>query len=554
MCVPDAGTGGTRDAAGTGMHRGFGHPWWDARTLSLAGMALGWLFLVSSLTPSLVPRSWLTQGFVSGTALLLGYGLGVAIAWAARLIRVPLPSARVRRQAWYVLAALALATIPLFLVLSSRWEGPIRRAAGISGAGPLLYLGTFVVAAGLAAAAVGVVRLIRGGYRMLAARLRFLPAFVAPLTATILVVALTAALIASLENQFSATNDSNLPGISRPLSPLRSGGPSSLVTWDSLGLQGRAFVARGPAPADIERLTGRHAIEPIRVYAGLESAPTLQGEADLVLRELQRTGAFHRALIAIVTPTGRGSVYSTFANPLEYLYGGNTAIAAIQYSYQPSWIAFLTQRPLAQDAGRALFNTIYDYWSTLPATHRPRLVVAGESLGAYGIEAAFSGVADITARTSGALFIGAPNDTGARRELTGARARGSPEWLPVYGEGRTVCFAASAKNLLQPGGGLRHPKIVYVQHASDPVVWWSPSLIWHKPDWLAEPPGPGVPSKMRWYPLVTFGQLTADLIVNSMAPGSGHRYGAEVTVAWAAILQPPGWTDANIGRLTAGLP
>ena len=48
------------------------------------------------------------------------------------------------------------------------------------------------------------------------------------------------------------------------------------------------------------------------------------------------------------------------------MYGGNTAIAAVQYSYLPSWIAFLAQRPQARQAGRALFDTVYSYWSTLP--------------------------------------------------------------------------------------------------------------------------------------------------------------------------------------------
>ena len=136
-------------------------------------------------------------------------------------------------------------------------------------------------------------------------------------------------------------------------------------------------------------------------------------------------------------------------------------------------------------------------------------------------------------------------------DLRSARAKGSPEWLPVYGDGRTVRFAASASDLRQPGGGLRHPKIVYVQHASDPVVWWSPGLLWHKPDWLTEPRGPGVPSKMQWYPFVTFWQISADLIVSTTAPGYGHHYGAEIPTAWAAILHPPGWTDAETAKLTA---
>ena len=550
-------------AAGTAGPGRFAHLRHYARSLSFLGLTFGWLFFLLSLTPSLMPRSWQAQGFVSGTALAQGYGLGVAAAWAGRRIGVPKPSARLRRQAWYALATAAVVTIPAAVVLSSLWERRVREAVGIPGTGTLMYLGVCTIAAGVAAAVVGLVRLIHDIYLDVAARLRrllLLPVLLTRLVATGLVVTLAVGLATGFADQvvlrladlaFSADNNGNLPGVTRPLSPLRSGSPASLVSWDSLGLQGRQFVSGGPIAPWIARFTGHPAVEPIRVYVGVRSAPTLQAEASLALRELKRTGAFRRALLGVAVPTGRGSVYGTLADPLEYMYGGNTAIAAIQYSYQPSWISFLTQQPRARQAGRALFDTVYAYWSTLPPAHRPKLVVFGESLGAYGAEGAFSGVADLTARTSGALFVGPPNSTEVWRELTAARDRGSPEWLPVYGNGRTVRFAASASDLRLPGGALRHPAIVYLQHASDPVVWWSPDLLWQKPDWLAEPRAPDVTSQMQWYPLVTFWQVTADLIVSNSTPGYGHHYGGEIPTAWAAILHPPGWTSAETARLTA---
>jgi uncharacterized membrane protein len=39
-------------------------------------------------------------------------------------------------------------------------------------------------------------------------------------------------------------------------------------------------------------------------------------------------------------------------DPLEYMCGGDTAVAAIQYSYLPSWISFVADKAQAQDAGR----------------------------------------------------------------------------------------------------------------------------------------------------------------------------------------------------------
>jgi uncharacterized membrane protein len=57
---------------------------------------------------------------------------------------------------------------------------------------------------------------------------------------------------------------------------------------------------------------------------------------------------------------------------------------------------------------------------------------------------------------------------------------------------------------------------------------------------------------MRWFPFVTFWQVTGDLIVGNQVPsGHGHHYGPEIPTAWAAILHPPGWTDADTTRLSA---
>src|SRR6185312_14371765 len=121
-----------------------------------------------------------------------------------------------------------------------------------------------------------------------------------------------------------------------------------------------------------------------------------------------------------------------------------------------------------------------------------------------------------------------------------------PERLPVYGDGRTVRFAATAADLPAATASVDAPRVVFVQHASDPVVWWSPSLIWSQPDWLREPRGPDVLPEIRWFPLVTFWQLTGDLAIAQEPPvGHGHNYGVEVAAAWASILHPPGWTAAD---------
>jgi uncharacterized membrane protein len=45
-----------------------------------AGTVGGLLFLAVSLMPSLLPRTWLVQGLVTGISYAFGYGIGVLVA------------------------------------------------------------------------------------------------------------------------------------------------------------------------------------------------------------------------------------------------------------------------------------------------------------------------------------------------------------------------------------------------------------------------------------------------------------------------------------------
>src|SRR6266540_2982148 len=56
---------------------------------SFAGLSFATVFLCVSLTPSLLPRTWVSQGLVSGIAAAIGYGTGVVLGWLTRkLVRV----------------------------------------------------------------------------------------------------------------------------------------------------------------------------------------------------------------------------------------------------------------------------------------------------------------------------------------------------------------------------------------------------------------------------------------------------------------------------------
>jgi len=74
------------------------------------------------------------------------------------------------------------------------------------------------------------------------------------------------------------------PDRPQPTSPNETGSAASLLHWNELGRAGREFVSSGPGAADIAALTGEKAIDPIRVYAGLQVADTPEQRAELAER------------------------------------------------------------------------------------------------------------------------------------------------------------------------------------------------------------------------------------------------------------------------------
>jgi uncharacterized membrane protein len=357
-------------------------------------------------------------------------------------------------------------------------------------------------------------------------------------------------LVGAMNEAFSVKDGGTEEGAVQPTAPERSGSPDSLVAWDDLGLQGRNFSGTGPTVDELAAFTGRPAVQPVRAYVGLASAEDVDDRAALAVRELERAGGFDRSVLVVVTTTGTGWVDPAASNSLEYEFAGDTAMVAMQYSYLPSWLSFLVDQVKARDAGRALFDAVYGAWAQLPERSRPQLYVFGESLGTFGGEAAFSGVADIQNRTDGVLWAGPPNFNALWRDIVADREDGTPEWRPVYRDGRQVRFADEAADLEQPSGPWDEPRLAYLQNASDPIVWWSPQLILHRPDWLRGERGPDVSQGMVWLPFVTFWQVTADMVFAVDVPdGHGHKYAADYVDGWAAVAQPPGWTDADTERL-----
>jgi uncharacterized membrane protein len=89
-------------------------------------------------------------------------------------------------------------------------------------------------------------------------------------------------------------------------------------------------------------------------------------------------------------------------------------------------------------------------------------------------------------------------------------------------------------------------RFVYIQHASDPMTFFSPDLFYRKPAWLSGERGPDVSPYLRWRPAVTFLQTAFDLPMSTSVPtGYGHNFDAASYIdAWMAVTDPDG-VDAD---------
>jgi len=527
---------------------------------SLSGLAGAVLFLCWSLFPSLLPRTGLTQGLISGLTAAFGYAVGTVAAnvWDAFAGREARPAGR---RSWLIFGGIAALAYVAATIFGRYWQARIRDLMDAPADSALSLIVVPVVALVVFVALIALSRALHRLYRWLVVLLnRWIGVRAARVVGWVVVVGGVALLlsgvvvdqlVAAADRVFSVRNDKTPDGIEQPTVSSRSGGPGSLVPWATLGREGRTWIGGGASAAEIAEFTGAPALEPVRAYAGLDSAGTIEARAALAVDDLARAGGFDRGLLVVVTTTGSGWVDPGSVDTIEHLTGGDSATVAMQYSYLPSWMSYLVDQDRAREAGRELFDAVYDRWSKLPLDDRPRLVVVGESLGSYGGETAFSGEYDLRNRTGGAVFAGPPNFNPLFREFVDDRDSGSSEIEPEYRDGRTVRFTddptAEAPPTSRPWDGSR---VLYLVHASDPIVVWSPQLLYARPDWLEEAPGGDVVDAVRWIPFVTFWQVTADLPFATNVPdGHGHVYTTQYVDAWAQVLQPPGWTDADADRL-----
>lgn len=527
---------------------------------TLPGLILATLFFAASLTPSLVPRSTLVQGGLSGISLAAGYGFGCLGGLLGRALQLPMPRGRWMRRTWTVVGGLCLLATVWSLWLASEWQNGLRALMDMPPVESLRPLGI----AALSLAVLLVLLWLGRGLRLMA---RFLANWLARVLpgpqAAVLGIIVTTLIVWNIANGLIVTKamqvlDASYAGYdalfeesSPPDDPLKSGGPGSLLDWEGLGRAGREMIAAGPDRAAIEMATGKPALEPLRVYVGLNSAPDPQARADLALAELIRIGSFDRGTLVIATPTGTGWIDPESQRALEFVLHGDVATVSVQYSYLASWIALLADPDYGVETARAVFSAVYGHWRNLPAEKRPHLYLHGLSLGALNSDLSHDLFQVVGAPYDGALWAGPPFNSPTWREVTRTRNAGSPAWLPTYRDGSAIRFTSQTTNLDRaeaPWGGFR---IIYLQYASDAVVFYDPHAIWRRPSWMKHPRGPDVPPDFPWLPVVTFLQLSVDMMTAVAPPiGHGHTYAfAHYVDAWAALTDAPGWTAGDLERL-----
>ncbi|MEK1887321.1 MAG: alpha/beta-hydrolase family protein [Phyllobacterium sp.] len=532
-----------------------------AKSFSAIGLFVGILFFAASLTPSLMPRSYLVQGALSGFCAALGYGVGVAAVWLWRYLEIPVPRARIQKAANWIAVIVCIGTAGVFLWKAAEWQNTVRSLMGL---GPVESVEPFELAAiafGVFLVVVLFARLFRQTFRLFSHWLnRLVPRRVSKVIGGVLAVVLFwsvaqgvlfRVVLRVVDTSFRELDARIDDGSARPSDPAKPGGPGSVLDWQDLGRQGRAFIASGPTGTQIGDFFHANALNPVRVYVGLNSAETVDERARLALEELKRDGGFERSALIVIVPTGTGWVDPEGIDTVEYLHHGDIASVAMQYSYLSSWLSLLVEPGYGAEAGQALFREVYRYWVTLPRDSRPKLYLYGLSLGAMNSELSAHLYDIIGDPFQGALWSGPPFQSRIWNTVSTDRNPGSPAWLPRFRDGSIIRFTNQNNALDIPGAVWGPLRIVYLQYASDPVTFFDFHALYREPEWMKSPRGPDVSPSLRWIPGVTMLQLLFDMAIATTSPmGYGHVYAPEHYIdGWLAVTDPQGIRPEDISRL-----
>ncbi len=513
----------------------------------------------AAYTPSLLPRPWYFQGLVAGLGAMAAFQSGLLVRSTISLATRKFPPRTISLRAMTTTGRIAGALAGLgatiaIPALATRWQRANADHVENPAHSPLWAVGSAATAAAV--------------FSLLAAQWRFMVwasshlhirvaskmtnAILARIISTLTVLATTGlvfdrvlmrGLMLVVTSASARVDLRTPPNVVQPTTELHSGSPASNESWDRLGLQGKRFTCAGPSRERIEEVCGGQAMQPIRAYASMNRR-TIPQVVDAVLAEMDRTDAWSRSRILLVTTTGRGNVNEWSASTFEYLTRGDCATVAMQYSGLPSAVTMIADKQDPVRASRLLYQAVTERIAALPAERRPLIYLGGESLGAFGSTGIIDGIEDLPTSAAGAVWTGCPDFSPLQEALIEARDPGSDTIFPVVDGGRHVRFAMTPEQLVVPthGGHLgpwEFPRYVFLRNETDPVTFWNPRLLWRRPQWLTDMTGTNTPmGRMRWWPFITFWQITSDMpVCRDVRAGFGHKYHAEQCIpAWVAVL------------------
>jgi uncharacterized membrane protein len=298
-----------------------------------------------------------------------------------------------------------------------------------------------------------------------------------------------------------------------------SGGPRSLVAWEPLSREGRRFVGMALSASEITEVMDEPAVDPLRLYVGLESAGDPGSRVDLMLDEMLHMGAYERGTICVFAPTGSGYVNYVATETVEYLTRGDVASICLQYSKRPSFMS-LDKVALGRMQIRDFLRAISMRIQMMPEGQRPRLLLFGESLGSHVSQDAFlhRGVQGLHAMgIEAAVWLGTPHASEWRHSIV--------DHPPLPDDLAEIASPAELQALGEER--LKELRYCLLTHHEDPIPKFTPKLIVQKPKWLGDPAErePGLPKETVWTPYGTFLSVGIDLLnAMNIKPGQFHAF------------------------------
>jgi uncharacterized membrane protein len=264
------------------------------------------------------------------------------------------------------------------------------------------------------------------------------------------------------------------------------------------------------------------------------------GRTELAMRELERTGAFERSYLLLVSPTGTGWVDQTMIESAEFLTRGDIATCVIQYGRFPSFLS-VQKVALGRQQFRALLWSIRNRLAGMPEDQRPKVYVFGESLGAWASSDVimYQGVDGFDHYgIDKALWVGLP---GLAKWSRNGMASGRSDLVP---EGTVSVFDNPSEMGKLKAAERRRLRATVLSHHNDPIAVMSPDVMIEEPEWLSDERGRNVPDDMEWFPFGTFLQVGVDAMnAMVMVPGEfgsfGHDYRADMATAVATAYNLP---------------